>query len=232
MERTGRELLHGSRVVCLAYDAVDNAAEAGLNLSHTLFRTARRVPRAVAVIERDRLELSYEELAARSARLASALLQLGAAPGARIALLAHNCAEYMELLYACWTIGACAVPINIRLHPKEVAFILDDADVRVAFVTDNIDINAIEQQRTGATHFVDVESAEYRKLLHVDPLSAPQSDSSQSPAWLCYTSGTTRKPKGVVLTHRNLLAMALNYLADVDHASVGDHLLHAAPMSH
>ena len=232
MERTGRELLHGSRVVCLAYDAVDNAAEAGLNLSHTLFRTARRVPRAVAVIERDRLELSYEELAARSARLASALLQLGSAPGARIALLAHNCAEYVELLYACWTIGACAVPINIRLHPKEVAFILDDADVRVAFVTDNIDINAIEQQRTGATHFVDVESAAYRKLLHAEPLSAPHSDSSQSPAWLFYTSGTTGKPKGVVLTHRNLLAMALNYLADVDHASVGDHLLHAAPMSH
>ena len=60
----------------------------------------------------------------------------------------------------------------------------------------------------------------------------PQSDSAQAPAWLFYTSGTTGRPKGVVLTHRNLLAMALNYLADVDHAAVGDHLLHAAPMSH
>ena len=203
-----------------------------LNLSHTLFRVARRLPRAVAVIERDRIELSYQQLADRSLRLASALLDLGVGPGARIALLAHNCAAYAELLYACWAIGACAVPINIRLHPKEIAFILDDADVRIAFVTDEIDITVIERERVGATHFVDVDGSEYRKLLHAGPLSTPQSDSAQSAAWLFYTSGTTGRPKGVVLTHRNLTAMALNYLADVDHAAVGDHLLHAAPMSH
>ena len=109
---------------------VSDAAEADLNLSHTLFRSARRLPRAVAVIERDRIELSYEQLADRSLRLASALIALGAGPGARVGLLAHNCAAYVELMYACWTVGACAVPINMRLHPKEVAFILDDADVR------------------------------------------------------------------------------------------------------
>ncbi len=83
-----------------------------------------------------------------------------------------------------------------------------------------------------ATHFIDVESSEYRKLLHSEPLLTLPSDYAQAPAWLFYTSGTTGRPKGVVLTHRNLLSMALNYLADVDHASVGDHLLHAAPMSH
>ena len=186
----------------------------------------------MAVIERDRIELSYEQLADRSLRLASALIELGAGPGTRVALLAHNCAAYVELLYACWAAGTCAVPINMRLHPKEVAFILDDADVRIAFVTDDIDTTAIQRERRGATHFVDVEGAEYRKLLHSEPAQVPQSDSAQAPAWLFYTSGTTGRPKGVVLTHRNLLAMALNYLADVDHATVGDHLLHAAPMSH
>ena len=107
------------------------------------------------MIERDRIELSYEQLADRAARLASALVQLDARRGARVALLAHNCAGYVELLYACWTIGACAVPINVRLHPKEVAFILDDADVHVAFVTGDIDTTAIEHERIGTTHFVD-----------------------------------------------------------------------------
>lgn len=212
---------------------VTNAAEVGLNLSHTLFRTARRLPRAVAVIERDRIELSYQQLADRSLRLASALITLGAGPGARVGLLAHNCSAYVELLYACWAAGACAVPINMRLHPKEVAFILDDADVRVVFVTDGIDTTAIEAAReNGTTRFIDVESSEYRKLLHSEPVSLSASDSEHAPAWLFYTSGTTGRPKGVVLTHRNLLAMSLNYLADVDHAAVGDHLLHAAPMSH
>jgi long-chain acyl-CoA synthetase len=209
-----------------------STAEILLNLSHTLFRTARRLPRAVAVIERDHVKLSYEQLAERSLHLASALITLGAGPGARVGLLAHNCAAYVELLYACWAAGACAVPINMRLHPKEVAFILDDADVRVMFVTAGIDTTAIEAARGGTTHFVDVDGAEYRKLLHSEasPASTPQS--AHVPAWLFYTSGTTGRPKGVVLTHANLLAMALNYLADVDHAAVGDHLLHAAPMSH
>ncbi len=212
---------------------VTNAAEVGLNLSHTLFRTARRLPRAVAVIERDRIELSYQQLADRSLRLASALITLGAGPGARVGLLARNCSAYVELLYACWAAGACAVPINMRLHPKEVAFILDDADVRVVFVTDGIDATAIEAAReNGTTRFIDVEGSEYRKLLHSEPVSFPAADSGNAPAWLFYTSGTTGRPKGVVLTHRNLLAMSLNYLADVDHAAVGDHLLHAAPMSH
>ena len=216
----------------LPYDSRKHTAEVDLNLSHTLFRTARRLPRAVAVIERDRVELSYEQLAERSLRLASALVALDAGPGARVALLAQNCAAYVELLYACWAAGACAVPINVRLHAKEVAFILDDADVRIVFVTEDIDTSAIEAARIGGTRFIDIDGAEYRKLLQSEPAVLPASDSAQSPAWLFYTSGTTGRPKGVVLTHGNLLSMALNYLADVDNAAVGDHLLHAAPMSH
>ena len=144
----------------------------------------------------------------------------------------HNSAAYVELLYACWAAGVCAVPINMRLHPKEVAFILDDADVRVVFVTPEIDTAAINAARAGATHFIEIDSAEYSKLVHADPPALERSGSAGEPAWLFYTSGTTGRPKGVVLTHGNLLAMALNYLSDVDHAAVGDHLLHAAPMSH
>jgi long-chain acyl-CoA synthetase len=191
------------------------------------------LPRAIALIERDRSELSYERLADRTLRLAAALTRLGVTPGARVALLVKNCGAMIELLYACWTVGAAAIPINVRLHAKEVAFILDDADSQLCFITEGADVAAIEAARTrGATQFYDVDGADYRKLAHDDPAPLPGPGASGDAAWLFYTSGTTGRPKGVVLTHANLLAMSLNYLADVDQAAVGDHLLHAAPMSH
>ena len=144
-----------------------------MNLSHTLFRTARRVPRAVAVIERDRIELTYEQLARRVLRLARGLEGLGVKRGGRVALLAKNCGAYIEVLYACWTLGAAAIPINARLHPKEVAFILDDAEARVCFVTDDAEAGAIEAARlAGSTRFVDVDGPEYAALLDAEPLSA------------------------------------------------------------
>jgi acyl-CoA synthetase (AMP-forming)/AMP-acid ligase II len=215
------------------YDRRTSFVEVGVDLSHTLFRTARRVPRAIAVIERDRVELTYEQLAARVLRLAGALGQLGVSRGGRVALVAQNCSAYIELLYACWTLGAAAVPINARLHPKEVAFILDNSASLVCFITDGADTSAIEAARTdGPTLFIDVDGSDYAALLHSAPLPISTASAATDPAWLFYTSGTTGRPKGVVLTHGNLMAMTLNYLADVDHASVGDHLLHAAPMSH
>jgi long-chain acyl-CoA synthetase len=207
--------------------------EAGVDLSHTLFRTARRLPRAIAVIERDRIELSYDQLAGRVLRLAGGLARLGVRRGGRVALVAQNCSAYVELLYACWAAGAVAIPVNARLHPKEVAFILDDAASQVCFITAEADTTAIEGARTGGpTRFIDVDSRDYAALLQGDPLPLSTSGAASDPAWLFYTSGTTGRPKGVVLTHGNLMAMTLNYLADVDHARVGDHLLHAAPMSH
>ena len=207
--------------------------ETGVDLSHTLFRTARRVPRAIAVIERDRLELSYEQLAGRVLRLAGGLARLGVRRGGRVALVAQNCSAYIELLYACWTLGAAVIPVNARLHPKEVAFILDDAASQVCFMTNEVDTAAVDGARAaGSTRFIDVDGSEYSALLHSTPLAEGASATATDPAWLFYTSGTTGRPKGVVLTHGNLMAMTLNYLADVDHAAVGDHLLHAAPMSH
>lgn len=205
-----------------------------MNVAHTLLRTARRLPAAPAVIERDRMQLTYAQLGERVLRIAAALRgPLGQASGGRVALLMKNNAAYVELLYACWAAGLAAIPINLKLHPREVAFILDDAGATLCFITDGIDSAAIDAARmSGGTRFVDVDASEYRRLLHTDGTAAPQDVTPDDVAWLFYTSGTTGKPKGVMLTHRNLLAMTLNYLADVDHAAPGEHLLHAAPMSH
>jgi long-chain acyl-CoA synthetase len=204
-----------------------------MNLAHTLFRVARRLPDRPAVIEIDRTAQSFDLLAERVQRLAATMhARLGAQPGDRVALVMKNCAAYVELLYACWAAGVCAVPVNVKLHPRELAFIFDDASVRLAFVTQDIDSGAIAAAMSGrAPRFIDVDTAEYATLPgdqeHIEPHGG-----GDDAAWLFYTSGTTGKPKGVMLSHRNLLAMTLNYLADVDAARAGEVLLHAAPMSH
>ena len=204
-----------------------------MNLARHLLLSARRLPGQPAVIERDRVEHTYAALARRTLALAGALqTRLGVAAGGRVALVMRNNAAYVELLYACWAAGAAAIPVNVKLHPREIAFILDDAQARVCFVTDEVDGAAIDAARAGGgTTFVDVDSREYRSLMQEAP-AAPAEVAPDDTAWLFYTSGTTGRPKGVMLTHRNLLSMALNYLADVDAAAAGEHLLHAAPMSH
>jgi acyl-CoA synthetase (AMP-forming)/AMP-acid ligase II len=215
---------------CMDFRGRHNGA---MNIAHMLLRTARRLPAAPAVIERDRAHLVYAELAHRALKLAATLrTQFAQTPGARVALVMKNNAAYVELLYACWAAGLAAIPVNVKLHPREIAFILDDAAAGVCFVTEGVDTTAIDAARaTPATRFIDVDTAEYRKLLgsaQIDVADVARDDV----AWLFYTSGTTGKPKGVMLTHGNLLAAALNYLADVDDAKPGEHLLHAAPMSH
>jgi long-chain acyl-CoA synthetase len=204
-----------------------------MNLARHLFQSARRLPGQPAVIERDRAEYSYDVLARRVLALAGAMHdRFAVAPGHRVGLLMRNSAAYVELLYACWAAGTAAIPINIKLHPKEIAFILDDARAQLCFVTDDVDGRSVDAARSGgATTFIDVDSREYRDLLHAPPAAVAEV-ASDDVAWLFYTSGTTGRPKGVMLTHRNLLAMTLNYLADVDAAAPGEHLLHAAPMSH
>jgi len=204
-----------------------------MNLARHLLLSARRLPGQPAVIERDHVEHTYATLARRTLALAGALgSRLAVAPGDRVALVMRNNAAYVELLYACWAAGATAIPVNVKLHPREIAFILDDAGARVCFVTDEVDGAAIDAARAGGgTTFVEVDSRAYRALLH-EPPAAVADVAEDDTAWLFYTSGTTGRPKGVMLTHRNLLSMTLNYLADVDAAAAGEHLLHAAPMSH
>ncbi|MCX8004547.1 MAG: AMP-binding protein [Burkholderiaceae bacterium] len=204
-----------------------------MNLARLLVRTAQRLPHAPAVLEPERARFTYAQLAARALALAGALRgQLAQPPGARVALLMKNNAAYVELLFACWAARLTAIPINVRLHPREIAYILDDAQATVCFVTDDVDTPAIEAARTlPGTRYLGVDSAAYAHLTRGEP-AAVETVAPDEVAWLFYTSGTTGRPKGVMLTHRNLLAMTLNYLADVDRAAPGEHLIHAAPMSH
>ena len=204
-----------------------------MNIALHLARVARSRGGAPAVAFGDELVLDYAGLAGRAARLAGALVgSLRLRPGDRVGLVLANCPEYLELLYACWHAGLVAVPINAKLHRAELAFILEDSGARACFVSNDL-AGRLEAARPRADgmEFVEVGDREYRHLIRNEELSLV-ARAPEDPAWLFYTSGTTGRPKGAVLSHRNLLAMCLCYFADVDPASPWRCLLHAAPMSH
>ena len=107
-----------------------------MNLSEWLIRTARRSPNAPALLSGERLVADYTEFARRVASLASALqARLGIGSGDRVAIVMSNCVEYLELLYATWFAGAVVVPINFKLHAKETAWIIEDAEAKAVFVS-------------------------------------------------------------------------------------------------
>jgi long-chain acyl-CoA synthetase len=178
--------------------------------------------------------ITYGGLAGRAARLAGALRgRLGLAAGDRVAVVMTNAPEYIEILFACWHAGLLAVPVNAKLHAREFAFILDDCGARLVVVSPDLATTLAEAVRLAETDPLVIETgtADWRRLDDAEAM-APWAAAAADAAWLFYTSGTTGKPKGAVLSHRNLMAMTTSYFVDVDSIAPGDGLLHAAPMSH
>ncbi len=205
-----------------------------MNIAGWLARSATSLPDHPALVPGAGSALSYRQFARGAAARASALRdKLGCQPGDRIAVLAGNCPAYLEALYAIWWAGCVAVPINAKLHSREAAFILADAGANVCFTSaDWADgLSGVADQLQAALRIVVLESAEFVAMA----MDAPTPIAPREPddlAWLFYTSGTTGKPKGAMLTHRNLAAMTFNYFSDVDSIAVNDCILHAAPVSH
>ena len=177
----------------------------------------------------------YTEFARRVASLASALqARLGIGPGDRVAIVMSNCVEYLELLYATWFAGAAVVPINFKLHAKETAWIIENAEAKAVFVSESAAaelIPLIERLPRPVAGLI-VESRDFAVLRTSEPMAAPVARARDDLAWLFYTSGTTGKPKGVMISNGNLHAMAFSYFVDVDEVRTADATLYAAPMSH
>lgn len=206
-----------------------------MNIANLLARSARTFPDHPAVSHGARAWLSYRDLMIRVAELAAALREsLHLQPGDRVALAMANCPEYIEVLYATLYAGLAAVPMNAKLHPRELAYILDNSGARVCFSTPDLTqaIDALRGTAAGLDRVIEVGSAEYRKLRTGARPAGMHASAPNDVAWLFYTSGTTGRPKGVMITHRNLIAMSLCYFSAVDTIAPGDCILHAAPMSH
>jgi len=201
-----------------------------MNLAQLLVRAARVHPDRPAVLRGERLVWRYRELADRVARLAGHLRALGLAPGDRVAIVMRNDVAYLESLYAVWWAGLAAVPINAKLHAGEVGFILDDAGASALIASEDL-ADAVAPLAPSLHATLVPGSARGEAAFDAAPIDAAPCAPTDL-AWLFYTSGTTGRPKGVMLSHRNLQAALACYFVDVDDVDPADATVYAAPISH
>lgn len=202
-----------------------------MNIAHLLKRAGHTFADRPAVWFGDEVCFDYQTLLARTASLAGHLCRVfHVAPGERVVIFANNVPEYLESLQAIYWAGAVSVPVNAKLHARELAHVLGDAEPLAVLVTpdllDTVVAAGVESSRT----LVLGSSAYERAVVDVQMnLVDRQPDDLAS---LFYTSGTTGRPKGVMQTHRNLLAMTACFFTDVDSVDPDDAMLYAAPFSH
>ncbi len=203
-------------------------------------------------VEGDIHRTTYKELASRSRRMAKALIKLGIQPGERVATLAWNTHRHMELYYAVSGFGAVLHTLNPRLHPDQVVYIADHAEDQVVFfdLTFLPIVQAVASRTKTVKHWVAMtdrahmpaadQAAKVPGLLCFEELMAAQDDTFTWPQFdensassLCYTSGTTGNPKGVLYSHRSTLLHSLAAaLPDALNCSERDVILPVVPMFH
>lgn len=201
-------------------------------------RAMRLYPEREAVVDGE-LRLTYRQFFERCDRWSSALQALGVRRGDRVAYIAPNTHEHLESFYAVPQVGAVLVPVNFRLSPEDFAYIIDHSGARVVCV--HIDyLDAVERVRSRLTqveHFVVLGGARegwrtYGDLLmnasvHFAPADMDEDDLIS----INYTSGTTSRPKGVMITHRNAWTNVVGTLLH-EPLSVGERYLWTLPMFH
>ena len=204
-----------------------------MNVALWLKATAATNPTAPALLDGTRVVADYRTFARRAASIAWALAERhGVAPGDRVALFMPNSTAYLECLYGIWWAGAVAVPVNAKLHGLEAAWIIAHSEARAVFVTAKTAALLESTGALAATEPLDIGTSAFTAMRDGPAADAPVSRSQSDLAWLFYTSGTTGRPKGAMLSHGNLVAMSLSYLADVDQVAAADAALYAAPLSH
>jgi len=190
-------------------------------LAELLLNAARTVPNSLAIRVPGVRDWSHEELAAASARIANVLLELGIKPGDRVAVQVPKSAEAIALHLACIRAGAIYLPLNSTYTSPELIALLDDAEPALLVRADELDHPVA---RVSIGELLDRAAAASASYVDVPRGAA-------DPASILYTSGTTGKPKGAVLSHGNLVFSAQT-LVDSWGFTADDVLLHILPLFH
>jgi fatty-acyl-CoA synthase len=214
-----------------------------MSYGELLARTTRKTPDARALRFKDR-DVTFAELDERVTRLANALAERGISHGDRVATLMLNGIEVVETYLACGRLGAICVPINFRLVADEVVYIVDDSGA-TAIVVDAVCAPVAAQVReraprlgaclvVGASPDAAGPDAEaYEEVLRAASATPPIVDVSEhDPGFIMYTSGTTGRPKGAVLSHFNLLMNTFNVMVTTGISRADEIFLCGLPLFH
>jgi len=203
-------------------------------------RTRRLYPDHEAVVDGDQ-RFSYEQFFARCDRWSSALQRaLGVVPGDRVAYIAPNTHAQLAAFYAVPQIGAVLVPINYRLTGDDFAYIIAHSGAKVVCAhADYLDtVDKIRDRLTSVVHFVALEGAREGWLDHEQLIAAASAEFTRPEIGerdlltINYTSGTTARPKGVMITHRNAYMNVIGTLLHVPMAAITERYLWTLPMFH
>lgn len=212
-------------------------------LNELLPKAARLFPHKEAVVCQD-IRLTYQELAQRVWQLSNALDHLGIKMGDRVAILHENTHEFLEAYLAAAHLGVILVPLNHRLAPKELNMILEDSQAHLLISQEGFreKVNKVRERGSVLEKVIwtgldqgsgGEKDAAYESLLARHSTEPPQPRPIQDDhvAHLYYTSGTTGRPKGVMLTHKNVKSHALGTIAEL-HLTDRDNWFHVAPLFH
>lgn len=204
---------------------------------------AQQFPAKTAVVCGNE-RLTYSQFASRVSRLAGALREMGVQPGDRVAYLSGNCHRLLEAYYGVLEAGAVLLPLNIRLTPNELAYILNDSGAKVLLFQEQFSpmVEGFQRELHSVKKFVGLDHAptrnwavqqSYEELIaaaapyHTDIMQVDENALAE----LFYTSGTSANPKGVMLTHRNIYLHALNVIVIFNTGSDTVEL-HTIPLFH
>jgi acyl-CoA synthetase (AMP-forming)/AMP-acid ligase II len=215
-----------------------------MNVADQLHRVARFYGSSVAAVCGDERR-TYDELEERSNRLANALLARGLLPGDRVATWMENSIRCVEMDFALAKAGLVRVSLNPRLTAREANYILNDADAKVlvygasfdkdvAAATDHVPSLQLKvRAKEDCTAVAGPDSVEFEVFLNTGADRAPaQKIDGKALYCLFYTSGTTGRPKGVMLSHRSILHVSYNLLMELGPIAIGEKILLMQPLSH